>query len=65
MRSPSPRSRAGRPAPSCSTGYDEEPGNSVFFERGLDATAICGDQPEVDAIVDGLGERWDLPGRPR
>jgi 2-methylcitrate dehydratase PrpD len=24
--------------------------------------AFCGDQSDVDAIVDGLGERWELPG---
>jgi 2-methylcitrate dehydratase PrpD len=24
--------------------------------------AFCGDQSDVDVIVDGLGERWELPG---
>jgi 2-methylcitrate dehydratase PrpD len=24
--------------------------------------AFCGDQSDVDAILDGLGERWELPG---
>jgi len=27
---------------STAPGYDEEPRNSVFFERGLHATSICG-----------------------
>lgn len=38
-------------------GYDEELGNSVFFERGLHATAICGAVGAAlsSALLQGLG----------
>jgi 2-methylcitrate dehydratase PrpD len=38
-------------------GYDEELGNSVFFERGLHATAICGalGGAAAGAMLSGLG----------
>jgi len=40
-------------------GYDEELGNSVFFERGLHATAICGalGGAAAGAMLSGLGAR--------
>ena len=41
-------------------GYDEELRNSVFFERGLHATSICG---AVGAAVPAMLQRV-VPARP-
>jgi 2-methylcitrate dehydratase PrpD len=35
---------------------------TVFEGRFGFLQAFCGDRADVDALVDGLGERWELPG---
>ncbi len=41
-------------------GYDEALRNSVFFERGLHATSICGAVVAAVAValLTSAGERW-------